>query len=107
MKRNRTIGGLLGLVVAATAMAMVPSLSYATDTNNPDEWENEPGEVCVKVDDKGTEEGGYTVPTPEPQGRDYSTLIIKKGSGADQNYVVENPVAGQTYYWQGQDKGYS
>lgn len=106
MKRERTLGGLLALVVAGSVLALTPAPSHATGTNDPDHWEDQPGEVCLKVDDRGTDGGGYQVPA-EPPGRDWSTLIIKKGSGNDQNDVVEKPVAGQTYLWQGQNNGYS
>ena len=103
MQRNRTIAGLLASVVAGTMMALTPVASYANDTNNPDHWETQPGEICVKTDG-GRDSGGYTVPA-ELDGRNYSKLILKKGDGniGVENQVFADPVAGQTYTWQGFD----
>jgi len=112
-RRAATFLAALGALVMSSGVAVMVTATpaNATDTNQASAWETLPGEQCVKTD-SGAESGGYTVPA-EPDGRNWSKLIIKKGSGniGVENQVFNNPVAGQTYTWQGfddkQDGGWS
>lgn len=113
----RRIAGLVGaagtLALSSGVALMVSAGPAAADAgpNDAPYWQKLPGELCEKTD-SGSEEGGYTVPA-EPEGRDWSKLILKKGSGniGEENQVFNNPVAGATYTWQGfddkQDGGWS
>jgi hypothetical protein len=112
-RRAATFLAALGALVMSSGVALMVTATpaHATDTNQASDWVTLPGEQCEKTD-VSAESGGYTVPA-EPEGRDWSKLIIKKGSGniGVENQVFNNPVAGQTYTWQGfddkQDGGWS
>jgi hypothetical protein len=105
-RRVATFLAALGALVMSSGITLMVAATPANadaGTNDASYWETLPGEQCVKTD-VGAESGGYTVPA-EPDGRDWSKLIIKKGSGniGEENQVFNNPVAGQTYTWQGSD----
>lgn len=113
-RRATGLIGAAGTLVLSSGVALMVSAGPAAADAGPNDapyWQQLPGELCEKTD-SGAEEGGYTVPA-EPEGRDWSKLILKKGSGniGEENQVFNNPVAGQTYTWQGfddkQDGGWS
>lgn len=113
-RRAAGLIGAAGTLVLSSGVALMVSAGPAAADGGPNDapyWQQLPGELCEKID-AGAEEGGYTVPA-EPEGRDWSKLILKKGSGniGEENQVFHDPVAGETYTWQGfddkQDGGWS
>lgn len=105
-RRIAAVLAALGALVMSSGIALMVTATPASadaGTNDPDYWETLPGEQCYKID-SGSDSGGFEMPD-EPEGRDWSKLIIKKGSGniGEENQVFDDPVAGQTYTWQGYD----
>ena len=94
---------MLVMSSGAALMLTAPAANAVVGPNQPEYWETLPGETCVKTD-VGAEDGGVVVPS-EPDGRDWSKLIIKKGSGniGVENQVFNNPAVGQTFTWVGFD----
>jgi hypothetical protein len=108
-RRAAAVLAACGMLVMSSGVALMVTASPAgadpisqPNPNHEDHWETLPGEVCEKTD-VGAESGNVVLPA-EPADRDYSKLIIKKGSGniGVENQVFNNPVAGQPgYEWVG------
>jgi hypothetical protein len=101
-----SVGALLlslGLVLMAAPAATADN---PANSNDAAYWQTLPGEQCVKSD-AGTQSGGYTITSDPQTGYYWSKLILKKGSGPDENTVIENPVKGTTYYHSPAQNGYS
>ena len=100
---RKTLAALGGTATLVASLGL-SSTAFATDTNQPASWQQLPGELCEKIDSPGADGTGYTMPA-EPAARDWSKLVIKKGSGANgaENQVFASPVAGSTYTWQATD----
>lgn len=85
----------LGLSAGAAPAFAASAAPAPTIDNDPNYWENLPGEDCVKYEPITTVP--YTLPAP-PSGQSWSKVIIKTGSGANANAVfTENLVAGATF----------
>ena len=94
--KGKTIA--IGLWVAAILVALsIPVL--ATDSNHVDFW----CETGVKYEPVDTP---FVVPPP-PAGQTWTLLVLKAGSGPDQNQEIPNPTVGTGYFWQTGEKDIS
>lgn len=92
MKKALLTVALAGLALSAAAPA------YAAPTPGPNQeayWEAMGYGDCTKEElDDGV--GSFVLPAP-PMGTAYTLLVLKAGSGATANDVIENPVVGEEY----------
>lgn len=97
MRKLAALAVTVALVLLATLNAV------ATDTNHVDHWCETGG---IKIEPIEPPSPSFTVPAP-PEGKVWTLLVIKAGSGPDQNTVIENPNVGTTYFWATGDKDIS
>ncbi len=82
----------LAALATAVALVLLATLNAAaTDTNQVDHWCETGGIKYEPVDTP------FIVPAP-PAGQTWTLLILKAGSGPDQNQVIENPTVGVGYF---------
>ncbi|MHA6694552.1 hypothetical protein [Homoserinimonas sp. A520] len=71
-------------VVAVSLLAVNPAMANTDNSNHESFWETAAGESCYKIDN------GVPVPyvlPAAPEGKTYSKVVIKAGSGIDENKV--------------------
>ncbi len=80
---------MVGAIVTGAALLPSTGAQAAVNTNSVAYWcgSSENGIKYEPVSDP------FIVPAP-PAGFDYTIAVVKAGSGPDENFVVQNPVAG-------------
>jgi len=90
---------LLGLSIVVVLIGLLGLTAIATDTNQVDHW----CATGIKIEPVDTP---FVVPAP-PQGQVWTLLVLKAGSGPDQNQEIPNPTVGTAYFWQTGEKDIS
>lgn len=90
---NKFIVALVALITSTFAVGLASAPASATENtkNQVSDWCANGG---VKYEPVATP---FVVPAP-PEGKVWTLLVIKAGSGEGENTVVNNPVVGQAYY---------
>lgn len=86
---KRTVVRLLAMmgsiaVITASLLTVSPAMANSGNSNHASYWETVTGESCYKIDN------GVPVPfvlPGGPEGKTYSKVVIKAGSGGDENTV--------------------
>lgn len=95
MKKTLTLAAVVGLALTAVAAPAAAAPPAGAQMNHESYWEDLGYGDCSKVELDGV--GTTFVLDDLPSGWMYTLLVLKAGSGAAANHLIDNPVAGVAY----------